>query len=139
MITGINHITLSSKDINRSFDFYRNILGFKPLCKWDKGAYFLVGEMWFCINYDENTAHTQDYTHIAFNVMQNDFENIKNKIIASNAVVFKNNVSEGDSLYFYDPDGHKLEIHVGNWQTRIATKKVNSGNWQNVEFFNTTN
>lgn len=30
---------------------------------------------------------------------------------------------------------NKLEIHVGSWQTRIATKKANPGNWQNVEFF----
>lgn len=135
MITGINHITLTSKDINRSFDFYCNILGLKPLCKWDKGAYFLVGEMWFCINYDDNTIPTQDYTHIAFDLTQDDFENIKNRIIASDAIIFKDNISEGNSLYFYDPDGHKLEIHVGSWQTRIATKKINPGNWQNVEFF----
>lgn len=135
MITGINHITITTNDVNKSFDFYANTLGFKPLCRWDKGAYFLVGNTWFCINYDENTAPTKDYTHIAFDVTQDDYENIKSKIIASNVLIFKDNVSEGDSLYFCDPDGHKLEIHVGSWQTRIATKKHNLGNWQNVEFF----
>jgi catechol 2,3-dioxygenase-like lactoylglutathione lyase family enzyme len=135
MITGINHITVTTKNIELAFEFYKDILAFKPLCKWDKGAYFLVGNTWFCINYDENTTATQDYTHIAFNVTQNDFENIKTKIIQGNAKIFKDNLSEGDSLYFCDPDGHKLEIHVGNWQTRLATKKSNSGNWHNVEFF----
>ena len=135
MITGINHITIATNDVNESFNFYRNTLGFKPLCKWDKGAYFLVGNSWFCINCDENTAPTQDYTHIAFDVIQDDFENLKSRIIASNVLIFKDNISEGDSLYFCDPDGHKLEIHVGDWQTRIATKKANPGNWQNVEFF----
>lgn len=135
MLTGINHITIASKNINNSFNFYKNILGFKPLCKWNNGAYFLVGNVWFCINYDENTLPTKDYTHIAFDVNQNDFENIKNKIITNKTFIFKDNISEGDSLYFCDPDGHKLEIHVGNWQTRIANKKQNLGNWQNVEFF----
>lgn len=135
MITGINHITIATNDVGKSFDFYANTLGFKPLCKWDKGAYFLVGNAWFCINYDENATPIQDYTHIAFDVNQNDFEKIKNRIITSGARVFKDNTSEGDSLYFCDPDGHKLEIHVGTWQTRIATKKANTGNWQNVEFF----
>lgn len=40
MITGINHITLAIKDLNKSFAFYANVLGFKPLVRWDKGAYF---------------------------------------------------------------------------------------------------
>lgn len=135
MIIGINHITITTNDVVKSFDFYANILGIKPLCKWNKGAYFLVGNTWFCINYDANATPTQDYTHIAFTVKQEDFENMKKKIIESNTLIFKDNISEGDSLYFCDPNGHKLEIHVGNWQTRILAKKHNAGNWQGVEFF----
>ncbi len=135
MIDSINHITLASKNIQQSFDFYCNILGFKPLCKWHAGAYFLVGEFWFCINYDEQALGSIDYTHIAFNVTQDDFYKIKNNITANNIRIFKNNKSEGDSLYFLDPDGHKLELHVGSWQTRIAHKKQAIGDWQNVEFF----
>ncbi|MCC2624376.1 MAG: fosA [Burkholderiales bacterium] len=135
MIREINHITIATKDVSKSFDFYVNTLGFKPLCKWDKGAYLLVGNTWFCINYDETTTSTQDYTHIAFDVTQDNFETIKSKIITSNVMIFKDNISERDSLYFCDPDGHKLEIHVGNWQTRVASKKNNPGSWLNVEFF----
>ena len=135
MINGINHITVATKDVDRSFGFYCKVLGFKPLCKWDKGAYVLVGDFWFCISYDEHALPTQDYTHIAFDVAANEFEALKNKIVASNTPIFKDNKSEGNSLYFTDPDGHKLEIHVGSWQTRIASKKQNAGNWQDVEFF----
>lgn len=135
MLTGINHITITTSDVSKSFNFYLNVLGFKPLCKWDKGAYFLVGNVWFCINYDDNTSPTKDYTHIAFTVVQNDFTNTKNKIIENNVIIFKDNISEGDSLYFCDPDGHKLELHVGDWQTRIAYKKINLGNWKDAKFF----
>ena len=39
------------------------------------------------------------------------------------------------TLYFLDPDEHKLEIHVGNWQDRINAKKADPGNWKNVEWF----
>lgn len=135
MITGINHITITTRDVSKSFNFYLNVLGFKPLCKWEKGAYFLAGNVWFCINYDDNTSPTKDYMHIAFTVVQNDFTNTKNKIIENNVVIFKDNISEGDSLYFCDPDGHKLELHVGDWQTRIASKKINLGNWKDAKFF----
>ena len=108
MIRGINHITIATNNVKRSFDFYHNILGFKLLCKWQNGAYFLAGTIWFCISYDENTSETLDYTHIAFDVTADDFELMKNKIIASKTHIFKNNKSEGNSVYFTDPDGHKL-------------------------------
>jgi len=56
------------------------------------------------------------------------------RILKAGAVIFKKNTSPGKSLYFLDPDGHKLEIHVGNWQTRLQIKKENPGNWKNVEW-----
>ncbi|WP_159065009.1 hypothetical protein [Thaumasiovibrio subtropicus] len=30
------------------------------------------------------------------------------------------NRSEGQSLYLLDPDGHKLELHVGDLNSRLA-------------------
>jgi catechol 2,3-dioxygenase-like lactoylglutathione lyase family enzyme len=124
MITGFNHINLSVQNIDVSFNFYKNILGFTPLCKWEGSAYFLVGEpdhpncLWFSLDYDRK-----------------DFKSLAEKILASGSAVFKENTSPGESLYFLDPDGHKLEIHVGDWKMRIAAKKANPGNWKNVEWF----
>jgi catechol 2,3-dioxygenase-like lactoylglutathione lyase family enzyme len=135
MIKNINHITLACTDIERSFTFYRNILGFKPLVKWGKGAYFLVGEFWFCLNLDLKRIPNSCYTHYAFSVSHNDFELMAEKISNSGAHIFKDNTSPGKSLYFLDPDGHKLEIHISNWQERIAVKKENVGSWNNVEWF----
>lgn len=111
------------------------MLNFKPLCRWDKGAYFLVGDFWFCLNVDENRAPTSCYTHYAFSVSAADFPKLSQCIIASGTPIFKDNTSPGESLYFLDPDGHKLEIHVADWKTRIAAKKQQLGSWQQVEWF----
>lgn len=135
MLTSINHITLACLDISRSFAFYKDVLGFKPLVKWDKGAYFLIGDFWFCLNVDANRKPGSCYTHYAFTLDKNDFEDMSERIKAYGATIFKDNTSPGESLYFLDPDGHKLEIHVGDWQSRIQAKKDNVGLWKNVEWF----
>jgi len=135
MITEINHITLAVSNIDRSFNFYRNILELKPLCSWDKGAYFLIGDFWFCLNVDKTVKPDPGYTHYAFSVTQENFQILKQRLIDSGVRIFQQNTSEGDSLYFLDPDSHKLEIHIGNWQSRIAAKKQNSGGWRNIKWF----
>lgn len=144
MILGLNHITLAVSNIDISFDFYSNILKFKPLVKWDKGAYFLIGDpsncevgscIWFCLNLDANRVPNSCYTHYAFSVSQSNFRKISENIVAAGVTLFKENTSPGDSLYFLDPDAHKLEIHTGNVESRIIAKKADISNWQEVEWF----
>lgn len=135
MLTGINHITLAVRDIERAFYFYHTILGLKPLCRWDQGAYFLVGNFWFCLNLSKKVKPDPGYTHYAFSVAAHDFKTIAKRIIKSGAKIFQDNSSEGDSLYFLDPDGHKLEIHVGDWRSRIRAKQANAGAWKMIQWF----
>lgn len=143
MIKGINHINLSVSDIERSFSFYTNILGFKPLCKSQGSAYFLAsnpdepGSLWVSLDLDRHHVRKPSpcNTHIAFTVDENQFDESSQRILNSNAKIFKGNTSPGQSLYFLNPDGHKLEIHTGNWQDRIKAKKENLGQWKNVEWF----
>lgn len=134
MLTGANHYTLAVTDIENSFRFYRNVLELKPLCKWQKGAYFLAGDFWFCLNQDDHRIPEPDphYTHFAFSVSQKDFPKMVEKLQKAGCSAFKANTSPGDSFYFLDPDGYRLEIHVGNWRSRLeAFKKEHS----EIEYF----
>jgi len=81
MIQGINHFTLAVMDVEKSFDFYVNVLKFRPVAKWKDGAYLTVGNVWVALNYDKNVKDSirADYSHIAFTCDQKDFLTLKNK------------------------------------------------------------
>jgi catechol 2,3-dioxygenase-like lactoylglutathione lyase family enzyme len=122
VITGVNHITLAVRDLERSFTFYVDVVGLKPVARWARGAYLLAGGDWICLSLDAQTRHgpLPEYTHLAFSVGRADFEDRATTLRASNATLWKDNHSEGKSLYFLDPDGHRLEIHAGDLESRLA-------------------
>lgn len=135
MIEGVNHLTLSVHDMEKSFAFYRDVLGFNPVAKWPKGAYFLAGDTWVALVLDEKTrgGELPEYTHIAFTIPQADFEPLSKKIRDSGVKVWQDNWTEGDSIYFLDPNGHKLEIHVGGLESRIKSARAKP--WEGLTFF----
>lgn len=126
MITGINHITFAVRDLDASLAFYHRILGLSPVAKWAKGAYLQAGPTWIALNYDPNvlTSLPSEYSHVAFNVSLNDFQALATRVIESGAVVWQENRSEGASLYFADPDNHKLEIHASDLSARLLEMEM---------------
>lgn len=133
MITGLSHVTLSVADLDRSFAFYGDTLGLQPAARWPKGAYFAAGSLWLALVVDERVRRgaLPEYTHFAFAVAADTFAPLAWRIRASGAVIFQENASEGESLYFLDPDGHKLEIHVGDLASRLAAARATP--WPGLE------
>ena len=123
MLSGLNHITIAVNDLERSFGFYVDLLGMKPHAKWLGGAYLSLGDLWFCLSCD-TSCPSRDYSHIAFDVSAANFPLIREKLLAAGVTCWKQNQSEGESVYILDPDGHKLEIHVGNLARRLASLKL---------------
>jgi catechol 2,3-dioxygenase-like lactoylglutathione lyase family enzyme len=120
MLTGLNHLTLAVREIERSMDFYRDVLGFRLAAQWNTGAYLELGELWLCLSVDQAAEGVRpDYTHYAFSVTSEAFATFADKLRSAGVIEWKDNRSEGDSFYFLDPDGHKLEAHVGNLASRL--------------------
>jgi catechol 2,3-dioxygenase-like lactoylglutathione lyase family enzyme len=119
-ITGLNHITLAVADLERSVAFYRDVLGCKVRAIWAEGAYLEAGGLWLCLSQDEHARSCPhlDYTHIAFSVTSADYPSLRERVMGE-ATIWKEDRSEGASTYFLDPDGHKLEIHLGSLETRL--------------------
>ena len=123
MITGINHVTLAVSDLERSITFYQETLGCRLVSRRAGDAYFDVGGSWLCLSLDA-AARDQtrsDYTHLALSVPADRFGEFAQRLLDLDVPVWKENRSEGESIYFLDPDGHKLEGHVGDLQSRLAS------------------
>ncbi|MCO7226677.1 VOC family protein [Pleionea sp. CnH1-48] len=133
-LTGLSHITLSTQQLDHSFQFYTQQLGFTPRARWDQGAYLVLGDLWLCLSLDEHRQSNQkEYTHIAFSIDRNHFDALAKQLIDADIPQWKQNSSEGQSLYILDPDEHKLEIHVGDLDSRLAA--IAKKPYQGLELF----
>lgn len=132
MLTGLNHITIAVSDVSNSFNFYVNTLGFLPRARWSRGAYLSLGELWLCLSADLSMP-AQDYTHYAFSIPSHKFDVFVEKLKSTGIVEWKVNKSEGRSIYFLDPDGHKLEVHDGDLDSRL--RECLAQPYEKMEFF----
>ena len=125
-IGGLSHITLAVTDLARSTAFYRDALGLAVRAEWADGAYLSAGDLWLCLSRDGEAAGRPhpDYTHVAFSVAPEDFGALSRRVLAV-ARPWRENRSEGASLYVLDPDGHRLELHVGSLASRLAHYRAN--------------
>ncbi|WP_339430702.1 MULTISPECIES: fosfomycin resistance glutathione transferase [unclassified Pseudomonas] len=126
MLTGLNHLTLAVRDLNRSIGFYRDVLDLRVEATWDAGAYLSLPGLWLCLSLDpkRDGEPYADYTHYAFSLNARDFVLFVQTLKAANVQEWRDNGSEGASFYFLDPDGHKLEAHVGNLASRLAACRL---------------
>lgn len=123
MLTGLNHLTLSVADLERSLQFYVTLLGARLRARWAKGAYLEIGSLWLCLNWQparQPVLSEHDYSHVAFSIDAKDFAAMTARLCGAGVSLWQDNRSEGDSLYFLDPDSHRLELHVGDLPSRLA-------------------
>lgn len=124
MLNSLNHLTLAVSELDRSVDFYHQLLGLQLHARWDNGAYLTCGDLWLCLSLDAQRQYISplqsDYTHYAFSIDAQDFSVFAARLAQAGVVSWKENRSEGESYYLLDPDGHKLEAHVGSLAQRLA-------------------
>jgi catechol 2,3-dioxygenase-like lactoylglutathione lyase family enzyme len=128
MVTGPSHATFAVSNLERSLHFYTNVLGLLPVVRWSEGAYLTAGDFWICLTLDPaapQATNNFSYTHFAFAVTPESFPAMREKLVAGDAEEWQPNSSPGESFYFLDPDGHKLEIHARTLADRLATLRAN--------------
>ncbi|WDV47837.1 VOC family protein [Clostridiaceae bacterium M8S5] len=138
-ITGLNHITFSVEDINKSIEFYKIVLDAKLLAKGDKLAYFDIAGIWVALNLEENIPgenREKTYTHIAFSMTESDQDKLIEKL-KQHGIKYElgrpRNTREGKSLYIRDYDGHLIELHS---KTRTDRLKYYLDERPDIKVFN---
>ncbi|WP_430350040.1 FosB/FosD family fosfomycin resistance bacillithiol transferase [Staphylococcus xylosus] len=121
----MNHITYSVSDIKTSTAFYKDILKANILVESDKIAYFTLGGLWLALNEEKDIPRNEiqySYTHMAFTIDENEFDEWYQSLKDNNVNILEGrnrDIRDKQSIYFTDPDGHKLELHAGTLQDRL--------------------
>jgi glyoxylase I family protein len=126
-IAGIHHITLICKDVERSVDFYRNLLGMRLVKQTvnedDRGARHLFfgdeegrpGTLVTCLEYpdlDEGTVGRGSTHHFALTVDTEEELVAWRDYLGSRGIPCTEVLERTyfKSVYLRDPDGHILEL-----------------------------
>jgi len=128
MISGLSHITFVTRDLEKMSRIIIEVLGGKEVySSGDKTfslareKFFIAGGIWIAIMEGESLPG-RSYNHIAFKTddaglirARAAIENIGLEKKASRPRI----AGEGQSLYFYTPDNHLLELHTGTLEERL--------------------
>lgn len=120
-IIGIDHVAFNVRDINKSLDFYTKVIGLKVTEREPSKPgieYFLdCGSSLLGVIQAQDLSSNHLFAneglganHFSFRVHSNDFETMIAQLEAHHTKIeFAKKRPKSWSLYFYDPDGNKLE------------------------------
>ncbi|WP_022890367.1 FosX/FosE/FosI family fosfomycin resistance hydrolase [Agromyces italicus] len=131
--SGLSHVTFIVRDLDRMERMLTTVLG--AVRVYDSGSdtfslseerFFLIGEgdaaTWVATMRGDGGL-PRSYNHVAFQVERADLPDLRAKIAGLGLDIRppRSRVEgEGDSIYFYDDDGHLFELHAGSLRERLA-------------------
>ncbi|EAC3110619.1 FosX/FosE/FosI family fosfomycin resistance thiol transferase [Listeria monocytogenes] len=128
MISGLSHITLIVKDLNKTTTFLKEIFNAEEIYSsgdkifsLSKEKFFLIAGLWICIMEGESLQE-RTYNHIAFQIRSEEVDEYIERIKALGVEMKPERPrveGEGHSIYFYDFDNHLFELHAGTLEERL--------------------
>ncbi|MBC2251078.1 FosX/FosE/FosI family fosfomycin resistance thiol transferase [Listeria sp. FSL L7-0123] len=128
MISGLSHITLIVKDLDRTTTFLQEIFNAKEIYSsgdntfsLSKEKFFLIAGLWICIMEGESLQE-RTYNHIAFQIQSEEMDEYIERIKSLGVEIKPERPrvqGEGRSIYFYDFDNHLFELHAGTLEERL--------------------
>ena len=127
MIEGVSHITFVVRDLDKMADLIVGALGGEEVYSSgdstfsiSREKFFVLGGQWIAAM--EGEPSERSYDHVAFKVSEEDLPRYRKAIERLGLEIEPPRPrveGEGQSLYFYDFDGHLLELHTGTLEERL--------------------
>jgi catechol 2,3-dioxygenase-like lactoylglutathione lyase family enzyme len=115
LLEGLHHISLGSADLQRSIDFYENVLDFDVVESSEKHALVHLDPVSLRLNlvpgYRSQITNPGE-TSLAFILDVDDFTNAISELEKKSIEIIKGPIAieGGESLLISDPDGHLIEL-----------------------------
>jgi len=127
-VEGVSHITFIVRNLDKMAKLIVGVLGGKEVYSSgddtfsvSREKFFVLGGQWIAaMEGDPVTEHS--YDHVAFKVSDDDLPEYRKAIETLGLEVKPPRPrieGEGQSLYFYDFDGHLFELHTGTLEERL--------------------
>ncbi|WP_058306175.1 VOC family protein [Gracilibacillus massiliensis] len=128
--TYVSHVKINVQDLNRSIQFYQQIVGFDILEKTDSQAILTADGRTSILslqqpkNAEPKQARTTGLYHFAILLPnRSDLANFVFHCIKNNVRLGSSDHLVSEALYFNDPDGNGIEVYID--------KDPNTWTWQN--------
>ena len=114
-LKGLDHVAIAVADIEQSAAWYEQVLGFEKQHqgKWGGVPTFVgKGEMGIALfpKKRKESAGTGSILHFAFGARREDFLAAQRELKSQGIAFHFEDHQIAHSIYFSDPDGHKVEI-----------------------------
>lgn len=113
-LEGLDHVALAVADIDRSVAWYRDVLGFERqhAGMWDGVPTFVgIGESGLALFPKNDKASEHGWVlHVAFRASRKNFLAAQEELKRHGVPFHIEDHQVSHSIYFTDPDQHKLEI-----------------------------
>lgn len=115
ILEGLHHISLGSSNLERSIEFYSEVLGFEPLEQSDSFAVLNMDPIRIRLNFIEGYTSRTDNpgeVSLSFILDVDDFTDAIEELEAAGINIIKGPVmiEGGESILIGDPDGNLVEL-----------------------------
>jgi catechol 2,3-dioxygenase-like lactoylglutathione lyase family enzyme len=110
--SGIDHIVLHVSDVERSKQFYTELLGMTPYRENDRQVFLHAGSQGVALFKRTEGSPVPaggDMNHLALKVAGGTYESLKSELEARGVNV-SGRPGDDRCIYFQDPDGHRLQL-----------------------------
>ena len=110
--SGIDHIVLHVSDVQRSKQFYTELLGMTPYRENDRQVFLHAGSQGVALFKKTDGSPVPaggDMNHLALKVAGGTYDSLKAEL-ETHGVAVSGRPGDDHCIYFQDPDGHRLQL-----------------------------